>query len=94
MHVLSIANSWFLWSFLTWGAGNVGSCNACQECDIGTNKAIIILPTSKANHTHAAQHITLPPNALHVQLKHYHSIHSSTLKGLANFLLDSVIILF
>ena len=30
-----------------------------ENVHIGTNKAIIILPTSKANCTHSAQHITL-----------------------------------
>ena len=30
-----------------------------KNVHIGTKKAVIILPTSKANHTHAAQHITL-----------------------------------
>ena len=30
-----------------------------ENLHIGTNKGIIILPTSKANHTHSAQHIML-----------------------------------
>ena len=56
-----------------------------KNVHIGTNKVIIILPTSKANHIMQHNTLHLPPNVLHVQLKHYQLMCSSILKGLANF---------
>ena len=59
MHVLNFVNCWFSWPFPPRGTVYVKAYYSSLNIHIGTNKEIIILPSSKANHTHNAQHIML-----------------------------------
>ena len=60
-----------------------------ENMHIGTNKVVIILPTSKANHMHSAQHIMLTSQSTACP---WQLMHSSTPRGQGNSLLDSAAI--
>ena len=65
-----------------------------ENVHIGTNKAIIILPTSKAKHMRAAQHITLTSQCTACPIKALSAYALINPKRPGQFLLDSVVILF